>query len=108
MNTKYLSKRPFLVIDTYHQPAPGVKTHRKGWAEIARNWQRVEHPMLVTRVSAAMLARATVVIDIVNNTLVKNRFSDSPAEEVLAHYSGKFAEHMDHGRTHYAVMQAAA
>ncbi len=90
-NPFYLRDRPFLVIETYHKPAKNVRTERKGWHKLTGNWDAKEIPSVVRRISDKMLRRATVIIDIERDVLVKNRYSDSPANDVRKHYLSRYA-----------------
>src|ERR1044072_1942015 len=89
----YLRGRPFLVVTIYHQPNDEVRTERKGWAN-EQSLRAVEHPEVVTRISAGALRSATVIIDVLRDRVIKNRLRDNGIafdDEVLAHYKTQYA-----------------
>jgi|ERR1035437_2977299 hypothetical protein len=71
--------RPFLVIEMRYSPAknkehgPGrTRTEQKGWWNIKENVKTDEVPLIVNHISSNILQRATVIIDLVNDVVVKN------------------------------------
>jgi hypothetical protein len=71
--------RPFLVIEMWYSPAkskehgPGrTRTEQKGWWNIKENVKTDEVPSIVNHISSNTLQRATVIIDIVNDVVLKN------------------------------------
>ena len=86
---KYLRNRPFLLVDVIQRPAKGVRTEKKGWQDVTGNLVNHEQPSLVDRVSAVHLRSANVIIDVINGKIVKNSFN-TPDQEVVAHYLGKY------------------
>jgi hypothetical protein len=85
----YLRHRPFLVIDFFTKPT--VKTERPGWTATAR---LVEHPRVVQRISHHTMRTATVIIDLLNERVIKNRLRDNGTmfdDEVLKHYRARYA-----------------
>jgi hypothetical protein len=92
--TDYRSHRPFLIIDMIHSPAPHVRTNVKGWMDVEGNLKTTEVPYLVDRLAPRHLRQATVILDVFNNKLVKNRFSDTTDEQVYQHYARKYGEHI--------------
>ena len=108
----YLRFRPFLVIDLYNAAADHVKTHVKGWIDEPKNWISRENPYVVDRIADKHRKQATVIIDLLNKKLVKNRFSGTPGEEVIAHYQQKYSsqitEAMDIWRAREGIAAAQA
>ena len=92
MNLRYHKNRPFLVVNTVHRPAPGVRTERSGWGKEAGAWNSLESVSVLDRVSDRTRRSATVIIDLLQKTLVHNRYADSPAIDVMKHYLDKYAE----------------
>jgi len=92
--TVYLSHRPFLIIDLIHKPSASARTHIKGWMDRPNAVESHENPYLVDRVAARHLRQATVIIDLMNKKMVKNRFKDTPAQEVYDHYTRKYGGHI--------------
>lgn len=90
---RYLRNRPFLVVNTMAQVRPGVSTHVKGWGDIETNWNIAEQATIVDRVSDKMLKESTFIIDIINNKVVKNRYSETATEDtVLKHFIPKYGQ----------------
>ena len=104
--------RPFLIIDLYNIAADHVKSHIKGWTEDPKNWISRENPYVVDRINDKHRKQASVIIDLLNETLIKNRFSGTPGEEVIAHYRTKYAsqiaEAMDMWRAREGIAAAQA
>lgn len=108
----YLRFRPFLVIDLYNSPADHVKTHMKGWTGLPKNWMSRENPYVVDRINTKHMKQATVIIDLMNKKLIKNRFSGTPGDEVIAHYQSRYstqiAEAMDIWRAREGIARIEA
>ena len=86
----YLRGRPFLVVDFLIRPTE--RTERKGWKE-SHTYE--EHPRILQRISALTLSRATVIIDLANDRVIKNRLrstGDLFDDEALTHYKRKYSE----------------
>lgn len=88
----YLRNRPFLVIDYYMRPNGAVRTERKGWQ--AKGGTQHDTPSIAYRISNTTLRRAAVIIDLLNNRVIKNRQQQTMMfdDEALAHYKDKCAE----------------
>lgn len=96
-NLRNLRNRPFLVVNTIQRPEKGVNTSVKGWTEAPRNWAIFESPYVVDRVSNKVMREATVIIDIMGGSVVKNRFDEVADDEVLEHYLTKYKEYATRG-----------
>lgn len=100
--------RPFLVVDIYSVPAKEAKTHKKGWGEAMTSWNTNEHPYLVDRITPKHLRQASIIIDINNETMVKNRFDDGTDginDDVMAHYTTKYAEYIQQAKKMSAMRE---
>lgn len=88
----YLRNRPFLVIDQYLRPNGAVRTERKGWQ--THGGTHHDAPSIAYRISHLTLRRAAVIIDLLNNRVIKNRQQQTMMfdDEVLAHYKTKCAQ----------------
>lgn len=88
----YLRNRPFLVIDHYLRPNGAVRTERKGWQKHGATSH--DRPSIAYRISNNTLRRAAVIIDLLNDRIIKNRQQQTMMfdDEVLAHYKDKCAE----------------
>jgi len=78
----YLRHRPFFILEIYHLPRSGVRTERKGWASDS-TLQTIEQPYLRDRISDSIMHRATVIIDIMSDTVIKNSLRSGVADEEL-------------------------
>ena len=105
MSMLYLRGRPFLVINVIHSAAKGTRTERKGWHLTAENWQSNDAPSIVDRVSKKILENATVIIDLVNNKLIKNRYQDNSSEEILKHFTDKYPNEIAQVIAHWKATQ---
>ena len=112
----YLRYRPFLVIEVSTQPAANVRTGRKGWTESVKNLSFMENPSVVDRVSDKIMRQATVIIDIMNDVIVKNRLrlttdkidAATSDVEILEHYKMKYSDIVEQGRNAWALRVRAA
>lgn len=77
----YLSKRPFLVI--IHREVPNATS---------RLLESYEDMIIVDRVTHNHLTRATLVIDILNGKIVKNRNIGGTEEEIFQTYISRYEE----------------
>lgn len=89
-SVNYFHGRPFLVIDLHFLPKPNVKTHQKEWAKTAANWDTNETPRIVTRLNFNTIRSASVIVDIANKKLIKNRFSSSEDDVIYKTYTEKY------------------
>lgn len=89
-NANYLSKRPFLVINTKFLPAARAQTHVAGWAEKS-GWNVSEEVAIVDRVTKRHQTYATLILDVLEDKVIKNGFRGSESQDVKAHYLRKFA-----------------
>ena len=104
---KYLRHRPFLIIEERARPAPNVKTERKGWMEVPGQVARFEIPSIVDRVADKHMMGASVIVDLLNRKMVKNRYSEMGTEEqFVTHYLEKYAEQITEGLRIWAQRSA--
>jgi hypothetical protein len=104
--------RPFLVIEAYVKPAPQTRTERKGWKTDKANQQVSEVPTIIDRISSRHLRRAEVIIDIVNDSMIKNRLKGDNiidrvafSSELLAFYKDKYADIMQRAKIAWDAQQ---
>lgn len=73
-STKFhnLRFRPFLIVETYYSPSGKVRTERKGWWNEKENIQHKELPSVVDRIDDKIFKKAMVIIDVLNNVVIKN------------------------------------
>ena len=108
MNLRYHKNRPFLIVNTVHRPAKAVRTEHKGWGNMPGNWDSLESVAVVDRVSDKNRRSATVIIDLLQKTLIHNRYSESPAADVLKHYLDKYAGQSNEAMGIWLARQAIA
>lgn len=84
--------RPFLVVTVLYSAKPFVRTNRKAWNDNPNNWRSTELPLVVDKLTKRHIAEASVIIDLTDNTVVKNRFPDVANEDVVKHYTNKYAD----------------
>lgn len=95
---RYLRRRPFLIVNSVQRPVRGAVTTKKN-----PPMQRFEQPTVVDRVTDKHLREAEVIIDILNRTIVKSRFSEvATGEQVVDSFLEKYAEIVSEGVTVYA------
>lgn len=105
-NLRNLRNRPFLIIESAAKPQKGVNTEKKGWAANASNFAIFERPSIVDRVKDKTLISATVIIDIMSGTMVKNRFDHVTDQEVIEHYLTKYRDHVTEAMDIWLTRQA--
>lgn len=91
----YLRHRPFLVVELSSHPGENVRTERKGWRENLGNLKVYDHPRVVNRISDTTMRRAAIIIDLVNDKVIKNRYkADGSAfdDEILESCKKKYGE----------------
>lgn len=94
----YLRRRPFLVVETYVKPGNRVRTERKDWMKNRLNLDIDRQPYLTNRISDGIMRRATIIIDVANDTVVKNRLratAEAFDDEILAHCKREYSSLFD-------------
>lgn len=95
--SKYNRGRPFLVINRSLSPSKGENTSSTNWGKTAK-WQVDEEIIIVDRVTDNHMVQATVIIDILQQIMVKNRYSaETDNATVLKHYMETYKEHITNG-----------
>jgi FKBP-type peptidyl-prolyl cis-trans isomerase (trigger factor) len=90
-NKKYLSKRPFMVVMNSYRPAKGAQTSVPGWADLnGGQWNVFESIQFVDRVRDKDIARAAIIIDVLEAKIVKNMFRETTHDDLLKHYLSKY------------------
>jgi len=88
-----LRKRPFLIVNIVHRPSKRASTSVKGWGDDPSNWDSFEQTSVVDSVKSHHMQTASVIIDVMNGTTVKNRFSESmTSQQAAEHYLVKYKE----------------
>jgi hypothetical protein len=83
------SKSVFLVINHITRVAKGVASHKKSAANNPDNYEVHENMILADRVSKANQISASVIIDLLNGKVLKNRFSVD-STQVFKEYVDKY------------------
>lgn len=104
-NKNYLSKRPFLVITTSFLPGPQAKTSMKNWSENS-GWNVAEEVVIVDRVKNKHLTYATLILDVLEDKIVKNSFRDADPQTVRTHYMNKYKNQLQQALTIWADNEA--
>ncbi len=94
----YLSGRPFLAVKVYIGIEKGVRTENAGWNKQRENLDLKEEPLLLYRISDKTMQEASVIIDILHNKIVKNRYRRASKEvtpelldeQILSHFKTKY------------------
>ena len=97
----YLRHRPFLVVELFSRPGDGVRTERKGWRKSVGNIKVIDYPRVVNRISDTTMRRATVIIDLQHDKVIKNRYKcDGTAfdDEILVTYMSRYADVIEHAK----------
>jgi len=95
--SKYNRGRPFLVINRIASPSEGEKTSTKDWGKTGK-WKMDEEILIVDRVTNKHTLQATVIIDILQRKMVKNRFSNTTDNDtVIKHYLTTYNDHVVDG-----------
>lgn len=88
-NKNNLSKRPFVIITNRYTPGPHAQTHQKGWAEKS-GWVINEELAIVDRIKPRHETYATVIIDVMEAKVLRNRLQNAPDDTILTHYMTKY------------------
>lgn len=104
-NKNYLSKRPFLVITTRFLPGPQAKTSQPNWSEKS-GWNVAEEVVLVDRVKDRHLTYATLIVDVLEDRVVKNSFRDSQDVDAKSYYLRKYSAQVQQALTIWADNEA--
>lgn len=85
-NANYLKGRPFLIINEYVTASPLAKTEKKGWQEDQGSRLVSEAPSIVDNVTHNILVKSSIVIDIINTKIIKNRRGVEENEDKTVNY----------------------
>ena len=88
--SNYLRNRPFMLITYSRIPLTGVATQAKGWQTNEDAWDVNENMVIADRVNSNDLQRSDVIIDLINNSVVKNRFGDAKDVTVVNGYVERY------------------
>lgn len=82
----------YLVVNEIFRPNSHVRTNRAGWHEQPNAWNVAERVSIVDgTLKQRVLAEASVIIDLVDSSVLKNRGSDDD-KAIAAHYLEKYQE----------------
>lgn len=81
----------YMVISHIQRPAAGLNMNKRGVAGNPDNWETFENMALVDRVKKAQLQQASVIIDLLNGKVLKNRFETSDTQ-TFAEYVDRYQE----------------
>lgn len=90
-NKNYLSKRPFLIVNTKFKPGPNARTQQKNWAETA-GWNVIEEVSIVDRVTPKHTTYATLIVDILEAKCIKNGFGNASNDDAMGHFMQKYKD----------------
>jgi hypothetical protein len=105
-HSSYLKGRPFLFVKNLMSPADNVKTEVKSWVNTLDNWRVDETHFLADHVSNRAMIESSVIIDILNAKVVKNRHREAQDSEgnfvagddiVLEYYLMRYKESVKEG-----------
>jgi len=88
MYKKYQKGRPFLIITYSFKPAEQQHTSKKDWGKTAV-WNSNEKITIEDKIKPKHLASAHAIIDIINKSIIKNRFEDEN-DKVIEHFLKKY------------------
>lgn len=70
----------FLVVSHVTRLAKGIHSNKKGVATNPDNWETLENMVITDNVNKRLMTMASVVIDLLNGKVVKNRFADQHSD----------------------------
>jgi uncharacterized protein with ATP-grasp and redox domains len=94
MVSKY--NRPFLVITHIQTPEKGQRTNLHGWTKDAE-WATHESMKIVDRLNTKTLTTASIILDILDEKVVKNRYDSISNTEIFDEYIKKYLEDVQEG-----------
>jgi hypothetical protein len=84
-----------LVAYYYAKPRPGVRTAQKGWMDNPNNIQ-YDEKVEVTRGLKSDACSAKIILDITNQRVVKNTWSDvTDFAEIYGYYAKNYADYLN-------------
>lgn len=89
-----IKHRPYMFITFIQRPSPGSKTNDPTWKENG-TWEVTEKMVISDYPKSRMMLEASVVIDLLNTKVVKNRngdLSDVSCNEYFARYYVEIVE----------------
>lgn len=88
-------KPKYLVITHMHKPRQPKMTHLKDYMSMEVNRVIDEQAEFVTSLKNRHIVNASVIIDLVNQKLVKNRFDEKTYEELYEHFYAAYKDRVD-------------
>lgn len=101
MKLDYLRGRPFLIVELSVHPAKHVRTERAGWRKNLGNVHVLDHPRIVNRISDKIMQRASIIIDLMNDCVIKNRHkanAEMMDDEALQSCKRKYSDMIYHAK----------
>lgn len=89
--SNYLRNRPFMVVTYTYVLSAGQKSQARGFMETAQ-WEPVENMVIVDRVSTKQMQTAELVLDLLENKVLKCRDGSLNHKEVFDRF---VARHFD-------------
>jgi hypothetical protein len=86
-----MSKTVYLYVTHITRLSKNVASNKKGNATNPDNWETFENMAITDRENKKMLISASVVLDLVNGKVIKNRF-DVPDTEIFKEYFDRYKD----------------
>ena len=90
MPKDYLRNRPFFLMRQTTSPNAGVNTGVKGWMNSPNSTTTYESISIVDSVSKKHMIDSTLIIDVMNQTIVKSTYGYDDEKSVVFHYLDKY------------------
>ena len=89
--SNYLRNRPFLVVKYLQTPNAESNTRVKGWGTDGK-WDVNESMVIVDRIKSRHQQEATIILDILEGKVIKNRFDEAGDGKVFAYYFERYKD----------------
>lgn len=86
-----MSKTVYLYVSHITRLSKNVASNKKGNATNPDNWETYENMTIVDREHKKLLLSSSVVLDLVNGKVIKNRF-DLPDTEIFKEYFDRYKD----------------
>ncbi|MNR94406.1 hypothetical protein D3C72_254810 [compost metagenome] len=70
----------YLAVTHVTRLAKGIHSNKKGVSTDPDNWETLENMVITDNVNKRLMTMATVVIDLLNGKVIKNRFADQHSD----------------------------
>lgn len=89
--SNYLRNRPFMIITYSRKPQTGQATQVAGWGAGDEDaWDVTENMIIADRISDKQMQFADVIIDLLNNSIVKNRLGSVADSTLVDGYVARY------------------